>query len=300
MLYAIIIKVLFLYYQEKEGTYMKDAILIKGNKYGLTIIINEDVTFDAIKEALFKKLNESRKFFGKSKVSLTFEGKSLSIDEQKALIETVESASDLDILCIIDSQQETEHSKELVSRILDIKNSVVNLEEVEPKKPVTHQVKKEEILVEDELVSSRTAIKKEPKKQINKTKFIDNNFPEGTAIFHKGTLRSGQEVISESSIIVMGNVHNGASVAAKGNVIVIGKLNGCVHAGKDGNEGAFVVALNMSPTQLRIADVFGRAPDKKGGKLISTPQIAFVEDERIVIENINRNIYENLKFINYQ
>lgn len=277
---------------------MKDAILIKGNKYGLTIIINELVAFEAVKDALFKKLNDSRKFFGKSKVSLTFEGKSLSIDEQKILIEIIESASDLDILCIIDSQQETENAKALVSQILEHKKNVINLPEAEPKNFNNMELKEENIL-KDETISNSVPIRKEPKKQVNKTKFIDNTLPESTAIFHKGTLRSGQEVISESSIIVMGNVHNGATVAAKGNVIVIGKLNGCVHAGKDGNEGAFVVALNMSPTQLRIADVFGRAPDKKGSKLISTPQIAFVEDERIVIENINRNIYESLNFINY-
>lgn len=270
---------------------MKDAILIKGNKYGLTIIINEDFTFEAIKEALFKKLNDSRKFFGKSKVSLTFEGRSLTIDEQKDLIAIVENASDLDILCILDSQQETENAKALVNQFLEHKNNVINLQEADNKKP------KEENIFLDE--PSKVPIRREPRRQINKTKIIEHSLPESTAIFHKGTLRSGQEVISESSIIVMGNVHNGATVAAKGNVIVIGKLNGCVHAGKDGNEDAFVVALNMSPTQLRIADVFGRAPDKKGGKLISTPQIAFVEDERIVIENINRNIYENLKFINY-
>lgn len=279
---------------------MKDAILIKGNKYGLTIIINEEVSFDEIQEALYKKLNDSRKFFGKSKVSLTFEGKNLTLDEQKTLIEIIEQASDLDILCIIDSQQETENAKALVTRILEQKNNVISLQEAETKKVINQQ----SVIADNETVIDESSyikpIKKEIKKEAVKSKLIDHRLPESTAIFHKGTLRSGQEVISESSIIVMGNVHNGATVAAKGNVIVIGKLNGCVHAGKDGNEDAFVVALNMSPTQLRIADVFGRAPDKKGSKSSSTPQIAFVEDERIVIENINRNIYESLKFINYQ
>ncbi len=248
---------------------MKDAILIKGNKYGLTIIINDQVDFSTIKDALFKKLNDSRKFFGSSKVSLTFEGKILSTEEQKTLIEIIQSASDLDIVCIIDSQLE-------LSQVLEVK-SVTSPTEIENKN--TNEISN---------VSSMH-IEKPIKTQI---------IPENAAIFHKGTLRSGQEIIADSSIIVMGNVHNGATVAAKGNVIVIGKLNGCVHAGKDGNATAFVVALNMSPTQLRIADVFGRSPDKKGKKIISIPQIAYVEDERIIIENINRNIYENLNYIN--
>lgn len=226
---------------------MKDVVLIKGNKYGLTIIINEHVDFSFIKEALYNKLNDSRKFFGSAKVSLTFEGRTLTQEEEKELIEVVQAASDLNITCLIeDSKTNVDAANEFIQ-------------------------------------------------ENNSTKEI----PEGVAIFHKGTLRSGQEIITESSIIIMGNVHYGASIVAKGNVIVIGKLNGCVHAGKDGNQASFVVALNMNPTQMRIGNVIGRSPDKKSKKLINTPQIAYIEDERIIIENINRNIYENLKFINY-
>ncbi len=244
---------------------MKDAILIKGNKFGLSIFINEELDFSLIKQALYTKLDGSRKFFGSSKVSITFEGRKLTTEEQRALIEIVQNASDLDIICVVEPEAEVTH---MDSQNLEFKQTkkVLQLQEhLEPKA--------------------------EPQIEV---------IPENTAIFHKGTLRSGQEVISESSIIVMGNVHYGAKVAAKGNVIVIGKLNGAVHAGKDGNEKAFIVALNMSPTQLRIADIFGRSPDKKTKKLIITPQIAIVEEEQIVIENINRNMYDNLNFINYK
>lgn len=262
---------------------MKDAILIKGNKHGLTIIINDKVDFSTIKQALYKKLNDSRKFFGSSKVSLTFEGKTLSVDEQQSLIEIIQKASDLDIVCIIDSLLGTPHVLE--------RENITNFQEMENKHYNDVQIEHYNDI------------------QNTKSNYIDNSIkaasipenvpiPENAAIFHKGTLRSGQEIISDSSIIIMGNVHNGASVSAKGNVIVIGKLSGCVHAGKDGNQSSFVVALNMSPTQLRIADIFGRSPDKKS-KILNIPQIAYVEDERIIIENINRNIYQNLNFINY-
>ncbi|MBC7960177.1 MAG: septum site-determining protein MinC [Vallitaleaceae bacterium] len=245
---------------------MKDAILIKGNKYGLSISINEQLEFEAIKVALFAKLDDSRKFFGSSKVSLSFEGRTLSAQEQKELIEVVQKASDLDIICVLDQDSETDNNIEIVSEMMTHKK-VVELQNHRP---------------------------------LQQKPLIAETVPESAAVFHKGTLRSGQEVVTESSIIIMGNVHFGAKVAAKGNVIVIGKLNGAVHAGKDGNEKAFIVALNMSPTQLRIADVFGRAPDKKSKKIIITPQIAIVEDEQIVIENISRNIYDNLNFINYK
>lgn len=238
---------------------MKDIVLIKGNKYGLTIFIDEQVDFTLIKEALYNKLNDSRKFFGNSKVTLSFEGRNLSDEEQKELINVIQNASDLDIICVIDDSN------------LRIKNPKYAIAQISEPKVLLN--KKDNI--------------------VNKT---SQNIPENAAIFHKGTLRSGQEIVTESSIIIMGNVHYGASIVAKGNVIVIGKLNGCVHAGKDGNLSSFIVALNMNPTQMRIADVIGRSPDKKSKKTINTPQIAYVEDERIIIENINRNIYENLKF----
>ena len=51
---------------------MKDAVLIKGNRYGLTIILDEIQDFLVIKEALYNKLNDSKKFFGKGKVTITF------------------------------------------------------------------------------------------------------------------------------------------------------------------------------------------------------------------------------------
>lgn len=331
---------------------MKDSILIKGNKYGLTIIIDEESDFNIVEETLYKKLNDSRKFFGNSKVSLTFEGKTLSSLEQKKLIDTIESASDLNVLCILDSKKETEKSEELLNNLLyrnealtvknqeestDIKKTVLtetfsnneheSLEEEQTESLVEDLKADDNLSIEVEDItankptieirdSDNSLLKRESssitlskdtrnilvdkQKTLTENKLkISNLLPENSAIFHYGTLRSGQEVVSDRSVVVMGNVHYGASVSARGNVIVIGKLNGCVHAGKDGNENAFVVALNMSPTQLRIANVFGRAPDKKAKKILANPQIAYVEQERIVIENITRNIYDNMNFNNY-
>lgn len=243
---------------------MKDAILIKGNKYGLSIILNDQLAFTDIEKALYSKLDSSRKFFGSSKVTLSFEGRKLSENEQKTLINVVQAASDLDIVCVVDNDEDTRSKQKNNKNVIDIQEHKM--------------IPKDDIST----ISDRQII------------------PESAAIFHKGTLRSGQEVVAQSSVIIMGNVNCGAKVIAKGNVIVIGKLNGYVHAGKDGNNQAFIVALNMNPTQLRIGDIFGRAPDKRSKKLIVIPQIAFVNEEQIVIENINHNIYDNLKFINYK
>ena len=80
-----------------------------------------------------------------------------------------------------------------------------------------------------------------------------------TVQFYKGNLRSGQVLDVETSIIIIGDIKPGAKVISKGNVIILGSLKGNVYAGAAGNTNAFVVALDMRPVQIRIADKIGRA-----------------------------------------
>jgi septum site-determining protein MinC len=52
----------------------------------------------------------------------------------------------------------------------------------------------------------------------------------------------------------MGDVNPGAEIIAEGNVIIWGHARGMIHAGAKGDTSAVICALNLSPTQLRIAD----------------------------------------------
>lgn len=107
---------------------------------------------------------------------------------------------------------------------------------------------------------------------------------EGMTKFHKGTVRSGQLVSFEGNIVVIGDVNPGAQVEATGNVIVMGSLRGIVHAGADGNKEAIIAALNLQPTQLRIADIITRPPDEAENRNTIIPEMAFVKDDRVYIE----------------
>lgn len=107
---------------------------------------------------------------------------------------------------------------------------------------------------------------------------------EGITKFYKGTVRSGQLVSFEGNIVVIGDVNPGGEIIATGNVVVMGSLRGIVHAGADGNKEAIVAALNLQPTQLRIADVITRSPDVKGNKSSMIPEMAFVKDDMVYIE----------------
>ena len=54
-------------------------------------------------------------------------------------------------------------------------------------------------------------------------------------------------------MVVLGDVNPGAEIVAEGNIIVWGRVRGLVHAGSKGNATAVICALDLSPTQLRIA-----------------------------------------------
>jgi septum site-determining protein MinC len=123
-----------------------------------------------------------------------------------------------------------------------------------------------------------------------------------TGEFYKGTLRSGQVLDCESSIIILGDINPGAKVISKGNIVVLGALKGNAYAGANGNEQAFVAALEMEPIQIKIGDVIGRSADKvqnvkKRGKkkpIPAEPQVAIVKDGNIYIEPITKGLLNNI------
>ena len=84
--------------------------------------------------------------------------------------------------------------------------------------------------------------------------FSVENLGEETAMFLSRTLRSGTRIEFAGHVVVLGDVNPGAEIVAEGNVIIWGRLRGMVHAGAKGNRSAVICALDLSPTQLRIAD----------------------------------------------
>ena len=117
-------------------------------------------------------------------------------------------------------------------------------------------------------------------------------FDASTGQFYKGQLRSGQVLEFEQSVIIIGDVNPGASVISKGNIIILGSLRGTAFAGASGKKNCFIVAMDMQPIQLRIADVFARASDNNKGP--SDPRIAFVEDENIYIEPLTKSVLNDI------
>lgn len=222
---------------------MNNSVIIKGNKHGIVVVMDENISYEELKAALVEKFSSASKFFDKASMAISFEGRKLSKDEEKEILDIIANNSDLNIVCVIDNDK---------------------MKEEYFKRAVEEKV--------EELSSH-------------------------TGQFYKGTLRSGQVLESDSSIIILGDVNPGARVISKGNVVVLGNLKGLVFAGANGNQDAFVVALEMSPMQIRIGDVIARSSD--GAKPVSSkviePKIAFVDDGNIYIEKLEKNILSDIR-----
>jgi len=86
--------------------------------------------------------------------------------------------------------------------------------------------------------------------------------PQGLGLtIHQGTLRSGDHLQVEGSVLLLGDVNPGARISAAGDVRVWGRLRGVAHAGCQGNHQARIVAMQLRPLQLRIAEAVARGPE---------------------------------------
>lgn len=95
------------------------------------------------------------------------------------------------------------------------------------------------------------------------------------------TVRSGVEIRHSGTVVILGDLNPGGVVVAAGDILVWGRLRGIAHAGASGNSQCLIMALQMEPTQLRIADYVARAPKTQPAQFY--PEIAYVTPEGIRI-----------------
>lgn len=228
---------------------MSQTVVLKSNKYGINLILDEHVSFDRLLDEIAMKFEEAEGFFKNAKMALSFEGRKLTQEEEYRIVEAISNHSSVKIICILDNDQ------------------------------VREQIVRGMLESQEEEQACRTGQ------------------------FYKGTLRSGQLLECETSIVILGDINPGAKIISRGNIVILGSLKGNAYAGAGGNLQAFVAALEMDPVQIKIGDVIGRSADKafwSGGKkkkkqqTVVEPQVAIVKDENIYIEPITKGLLNNL------
>lgn len=115
--------------------------------------------------------------------------------------------------------------------------------------------------------------------------------------FYRGTLRSGQILETEKSVIILGDVNPGAQVISRGNIVVLGCCMGSIYAGASGNSECFAAALIMKPKQVRIADKIARSAITKRvdtGEYPIDPKIITIQQEHLKMEPLSGKCFSDV------
>ena len=223
---------------------MKENITIKKFPNGITLCLSQEVPFEELLEEIAVKFQQSRHFFRDAKVALALEGRILTDDDERKIVNTIHINSDLKILCLIGKNEDT----------------------------------------------NRSFVKAIQKVEMQHTENIGR--------FYHGSLNNNQVIETESSIVVLGDVNPGCCVVAAKDIIIIGALYGEAYAGTNGEDGHYIVALEMSPDKIKIGDFRYKHKEKNrwGFKAKVQPKIAYVKDKHIAVEPITKELLEILPF----
>ncbi len=227
------------------GVSMKNPVIIKSFPNGLSLYLDETLPFEMLLEEIAVKFKESAQFFKDAHMGISFEGRKLTEEEERIILDVISVNSSLNIICVIGKDDETNQ------------NYIRALQQLE-----FHQHEMENI-----------------------------------GQFYKGTLKDGQMLETENSIIVMGDVYPGACIISKKDIIVLGGLYGQAYAGGNGLDNHFVVALEMSPEKLKIGEFKYKTSEKQSKWSIKPkiqPKIAYVKDSRVVMDAITKELLNAL------
>jgi len=84
---------------------MKNHVMIKHFPNGINVVLDDSIPFDLLYMEVSKKFSDSAKFFGKAKMVVSFEGRKLSAQEEKLLIDAISDNTDLTVLCLIGNDE---------------------------------------------------------------------------------------------------------------------------------------------------------------------------------------------------
>lgn len=121
--------------------------------------------------------------------------------------------------------------------------------------------------------------------------------------FYRGTLKKGQSLETEHSVIILGDVNPGAKIFSRKDIIVLGALFGEVHAGigSEEDDSHFVCALEFSPEKLRIGSYkYKKKPEKHfwPDSYRKSPKIAALQGEEIIVKPVTKELLGKLTLIN--
>lgn len=87
---------------------MAEKVKIKSFPNGITLELNNNVEFDEIISEIAAKFSSGRNFFGNVSVALAIKGREVTDQEEIRIIETITQSSDVDVICLVGHDDETD------------------------------------------------------------------------------------------------------------------------------------------------------------------------------------------------
>ncbi len=82
---------------------MREPVVLKSNRYGLRLILDPEIPFDALLVAVAEKFFASADFFKGAKLGIGFEGRQLSPEEGDLLVAAITANAEISVVCIVDT-----------------------------------------------------------------------------------------------------------------------------------------------------------------------------------------------------
>ena len=82
---------------------MQNGIVIKSSRAGMTVLLDPNLPFEELLAAIAKKFKDSARFWGAVQMTLTLEGRRLTPEEEMAVVNTITENSQIDVLCLLDT-----------------------------------------------------------------------------------------------------------------------------------------------------------------------------------------------------
>ncbi|MFN3432623.1 MAG: septum site-determining protein MinC [Candidatus Sericytochromatia bacterium] len=233
---------------------------IKGVRQGILLVVPDDQEWGAVREQLKEKLEAASTLITGARAQLDLGDRAVTASELEALVGELKRGHQLELSGVMGTHEETRTAAEAVGLLVAA--------------PVAAPADASAGDDGSTAPAEKTRIVPVP---------TDPSTFHNNALYMRQTIRSGQSVRHDGTIVICGDVNAGAEVIATGDIIVFGTLRGVAHAGATGDEESQIIAINLRPTQIRIAGYIARSPDAAAPPLSKFPEVARVQNSEIHI-----------------
>ena len=243
------------------------SIELKSSQYVLTLVMDPSVPFEKILADVKEKFTSSARFFRGAQMALEFKGRLLPEQEQSAVAYAITQSCGLDIICILEKDEELEAAQY---------------------RAITQALKNRPA---DSMTQSTAG--GENGQSAAESGKPDQDLIAGADLY-RGTVKNGQKVLSDRSILILGDVEPLGEVSCSGSIFVAGCALGTLRAGLGGDAYSFAAALVLKPQVLEVCSHKGVSGIRKktmDDSYSIYPQAAAVEDGHLKLTTISGKMW---------